>query len=87
LCDTFAKLNKLNISMQGPDKNMLDASDKIVVFVKKLPLQKEDTTILSEGSQWFTFFWTNIQIKQNFKFVFTCFQQLYMESFDNTCLC
>ena len=24
LCDIFAKLNKLNISMQGMDKNMLD---------------------------------------------------------------
>jgi len=34
LCDIFANLNKLNISMQGPDKNMLDASDKIAVFVK-----------------------------------------------------
>jgi len=29
LCDAFGKLNKLNISMQRPDKNMLDVSDKI----------------------------------------------------------
>jgi len=27
--------------MQGPDKNMLDASDKIAVFVKKLSLWKQ----------------------------------------------
>ena len=36
LCNIFAKLNKLNISMQGPDKNMLDISDKIATFIKKL---------------------------------------------------
>ena len=36
LCDIFAKLNKLNISMQGPDKNMLDVSDKIAAFIKCL---------------------------------------------------
>ena len=33
-CDIFAKLNKLNISMQGPDKNMLDVSDKFSAFIK-----------------------------------------------------
>ena len=38
LCDIFAKLNKLNISMQGSDKNRLDVSDKIVAFIKKLSL-------------------------------------------------
>ena len=38
LCDIFAKLNKLNISMQGPDKSMLDISDKIAAFFKKLSL-------------------------------------------------
>ena len=36
LCHIFAKLNKLNISMQGPDKNMLDVSDKIAAFIKCL---------------------------------------------------
>ena len=36
LCDIFAKLNKLNISMQGPDKNMLDVADKIAGFIKCL---------------------------------------------------
>jgi len=55
LCDIFAQLNKLNISMQGPHKNMLDASDKIAVFVKKLSLWKEDITNVSESSQCFTF--------------------------------
>jgi len=29
LCDTFGKLNKLNISMQGPDKNMLTYQIKL----------------------------------------------------------
>ena len=36
LCDIFAKLKNLNISMQGPDKNMLHVSDKIAAFIKKL---------------------------------------------------
>ena len=35
LCDIFAKLNKLNLSMQGADRNMLDISDKITAFTKK----------------------------------------------------
>ena len=34
LCDIFAKLNKLNLSMQGTDRNMLDISDKITAFTK-----------------------------------------------------
>lgn len=55
LCDIFAKLNKLNISMQGPDKNMLDVSDKIAAFVKKLLLWKEDISNLSGSFQYFTF--------------------------------
>jgi len=55
LCDIFAKLNKLNISMQGPDINMLDASDEIAVFVIKLSLWEEDITNVSESSQFFTF--------------------------------
>jgi len=44
LCYIFAKSNKINISIQGPDKNMLDVSDKIAVFIKKLSLWKEDIT-------------------------------------------
>jgi len=36
--DVFAKLNKLNIPMQGSDKDMLDVSDKIVAFIKKLSM-------------------------------------------------
>ena len=37
LCESFTKLNKLNLSMQGADRNMLDISDKIT---KKLYLWK-----------------------------------------------
>jgi len=55
LCEIFAKLNKIIISMQGPDKNMLDVSDKIAVFIKKLLLWKEDITSVSISSQCFTF--------------------------------
>ena len=53
LCDIFAKLNKLNISMQGPDKNMLDVSDKISVFIK-MSLWKKDVENVSGSSQYFT---------------------------------
>jgi len=38
LCDFFGKLNKLIISTPWPDKNMLDVSDKITVFIQKLLL-------------------------------------------------
>ena len=55
LCDIFTKLNKLNISIQGPDKNMLDVSDKIAAFIKKLSLWKKDTENVSGSSQYFTF--------------------------------
>jgi len=41
--------------MQGPDINMLDASDEIAVFVIKLSLWEEDITNVSESSQFFTF--------------------------------
>jgi len=55
LCDTFGKLNELGISMQVPDKNMLDLSDKIAAFLKKLLLWKEDMANLSRSSQCFAF--------------------------------
>ena len=55
LCDIFAKLNKLNLSMQGADGNMLDISDKIIAFTKKLYLWKEDIANVSESSQYFSF--------------------------------
>ena len=70
MCGIFAKLNKFNISMEDSDKNMLDASDRIAVFVKKLSLWKEDIANVSESSQCFTFIWTNIQIKRNIRVVF-----------------
>ena len=53
LCDIFAKLNKLNTSMQGPDKNMLDVSDKISAFIK-MSLWKKDVENVSGSSQYFT---------------------------------
>jgi len=34
LCDIFAELNKLNISLQGPDENMLDVSAEIAGIMK-----------------------------------------------------
>ena len=55
LCDIFAELNKLNIFMQGLDKNMLDVSDKIAAFIKKLFLWKKDIENMSGSSQYFTF--------------------------------
>ena len=48
LCDIFTKLNKLN-------KNMLDVSDKIAAFIKKLSLWKKDTENVFGSSQYFTF--------------------------------
>ena len=41
--------------MQGPDKNMLDVSDKIAVFIKKLSLSLKDIENVSRSSQYFTF--------------------------------
>ena len=38
LCDIFEKLNKLNVSMQGNDANVLELSDKIEVFLRKISL-------------------------------------------------
>jgi len=55
LCDIVAKMDKLNISMQGPDKNKLDASDYIAIFVKTLSLWKGDITNMSGSSQFFNF--------------------------------
>ena len=55
LPDIFAELNKLNISMQGPNKNMLDVSDKIAAFIKNLSLGKKDIENVFGSSQYFTF--------------------------------
>ena len=49
LCNIFANLNKLNIFMQGPDKNMLDVSDKISAFIK-MSLWKKDVENVSGSS-------------------------------------
>ena len=75
-CNICAKLNKLIISMQGPDKNMLHVSEKIAVFIKKVSLWKEDITNVSGRSQCFTFIWTKVQIKQNIKVVFIVFSSI-----------
>jgi len=70
LCEIFAKLNKLIISTQKPDKNMLDVSDKIAVFIQKISLWKEDITNVCGSFQRFAFIWTKLQIKQNIRVVF-----------------
>ena len=41
--------------MQGADRNMLDISDKITAFTKKLYLWKEDIANVSGSSQYFSF--------------------------------
>lgn len=38
LADIFSHLNDLNISIQGPNKTILDASEKLKSFLEKLPL-------------------------------------------------
>src|SRR6185437_10992180 len=38
LADIFEKLNVLNLSLQGKDKTILEVSDKVMGFVKKLRL-------------------------------------------------
>jgi len=55
LGDIFAKLNKLIMSTQHPDTNMLDILDNIAVFIQQLSLWKEDITNVSGSSQCFTF--------------------------------
>ena len=63
VCDIFDKLNKLNLSMQGADKNVLDISNKITAFTKKLSLWKEDIANVSGGSQYFPFLSNLLQKK------------------------
>jgi len=55
LCDIFAKLNTLNISMQRLDKNMFDASHNIAAFNQKLSLWNEDIANVLGSSQCFSF--------------------------------
>ena len=50
LCDTFAKANKLNNDKQRSDKNVLDISNKIAAFMKKLSLWKEDIASMSANT-------------------------------------
>ena len=63
VCDIFDKLNKLNLSMQDAHKNVLDISNKITAFAKKLSLWKEDIANVSRGSQYFPFFSNLLQKK------------------------
>ena len=53
LCDIFPKLN---IFVQGQDKNIPDVSGEIAAFIKKLPLWKEGIESLFGSSQYSVFF-------------------------------
>ena len=53
LCDIFEKLNNLNTSMQGRGGNILEMSDKIDAFVKKIIFWKNDISSHS-GSEYFS---------------------------------
>ena len=63
VCDIFDKLSKLNLSMQGAHKNVLDISNKITAFTKKLSLWKEDIANVSRGSPYFPFLSNLLQKK------------------------
>ena len=54
LCDIFEKLNKLNVSMQGNDANILELSDKIEALVRKISLWRFDVSDNS-GHEYFPF--------------------------------
>ena len=54
LCDIFEKLNKLNVSMQGNDANVLELSDKIEAFLRKISLWCVDVSHNS-GHKYFPF--------------------------------
>ena len=54
ICDIFKKLNKLNVNMQGHDANVLELSDKIETFVKKISLKHFDVSDNS-GHEYFPF--------------------------------
>ena len=44
-CDSFAKLNQLNVSLQEKDTHLLQLHDKITAFKRKLQLWKTDLLI------------------------------------------
>ena len=48
LCDIFAKLNQLTISLQGKDTHLLQLHDKITAFKRTLVLWKTDLLINNE---------------------------------------
>ena len=48
LCDIFAKLNQLNISLQSKHADLLQLHDKITAFKRKLVLWKTDLLINNE---------------------------------------
>ena len=54
LCDIFEKLNKLNVSMQGNDANVLELSDKIEAFLRKISLWRVGVSNNS-GHEYFPF--------------------------------
>ena len=53
LCDIFAKLNQLNLSLQGKDTHLLQLHDKITAFKRKLQLWKSDLLINNEQCESF----------------------------------
>ena len=48
VCDIFAKLNRLNLSLQGKNTHLLHLYDKIAAFKRKLQLWKSDLLINNE---------------------------------------
>jgi len=59
----LAELNKLNVSLQRPDKNMFDVSNKITAFIKQLHLWKEDIANVSGNYQRFAFLYNLLEKK------------------------
>ena len=55
LCNIFAKLNQLNISLQGKGTHLLPLNDKITAFKRKLVLWKTDLLINNQECDSFQF--------------------------------
>ena len=54
LCDIYAKINQLNISLQGKDTHLWQLHDKITAFKRKLVLWKTNLLINNEECDSFT---------------------------------
>jgi len=64
--------------MQGPDKNTFDVSDKIVVFIKRLSLWKEDVTNVSVVRSVLRLFEQKYKSNKASESFLSCFHQLYI---------